>query len=73
MSGQSETVSELVEIAKRNGDFRKHYGRIIGAYLYLRTVSAVRGRSMFWGGLIVTSIAGVLAWIEKFWGWNFRP
>ena len=26
-----QTFSELVEIAKRNGDFRQNYGKIIGA------------------------------------------
>ncbi|MGY2906979.1 hypothetical protein ACVWVY_006000 [Bradyrhizobium sp. URHC0002] len=46
MSYQS---SELVEISKLNGDFRKNYGKLIGAYLYLRSISAARGRSWFWG------------------------
>jgi hypothetical protein len=46
MSEQSEVHSELVELAKRSGDFQKHYGKVIGAYLYLRSVSAARGRSM---------------------------
>jgi hypothetical protein len=36
--------SELVEISKLNGDFKKNYGKLIGAYLYLRSVSAARGR-----------------------------
>jgi hypothetical protein len=73
MSDQSEPFSEIVEIAKRNGDFRKHYGKIIGAYLYLRTVNAIRGRSIFWSGLIFTTVAGALAWIEKLGGSSFRP
>ena len=29
--------SELVEISKLNGDFRKNYGKLLGAYLYLRS------------------------------------
>jgi hypothetical protein len=69
MSDQSETFSELVEIEKCNGDLRKHYGKIIGAYLYLRSVSAVRGRSVLWNGLMLTAIAGALAWLEKH-GWS---
>jgi hypothetical protein len=39
--------SDLLEIAKRNGDLRKNYGIIIGAYLYLRSISAASGRSLF--------------------------
>ena len=42
----SEQSSELVKISKLNGDFRKNYGRLIGAFLYLRSVSAARGRSL---------------------------
>jgi hypothetical protein len=37
----------LVEIAKRNGDFRKNYGVLVGAILYLRSISAARPR-LFW-------------------------
>jgi len=39
----SEQSSEFVEISKLNGDFRRNYGKLIGAYLYLRSVSATRG------------------------------
>ena len=58
MSDQSETFPELVEI-----------GKIIGAYLYLRSVSAVHGRPVLWNGLMLTAIAGALAWLEKH-GWS---
>jgi hypothetical protein len=45
--------SDLVEIAKRNGDFRKNYGVVLGACLYLCSVNAAAGRRPFlWGGLI---------------------
>jgi hypothetical protein len=40
------SVSDLLEIVKRNGDFRKNYGTIIGAYLYLRSLNAAVGRSL---------------------------
>jgi hypothetical protein len=43
--------SELVEISKLNGDFKKNYGGLIGAYLYLRSIGAVRGRSFIWTGI----------------------
>ena len=42
-------MSELVEISKLNGSFKRNYGRFIGAYLYLRSISAARGRSFFLG------------------------
>jgi hypothetical protein len=61
----SDQSSELVEISKLNGDFRKNYGKLIGAYLYLRSVSAARGRSWFWAvaGSFVCSAA--LAWLVR--------
>jgi hypothetical protein len=34
MSEQFYTSSELVEISKLNGSFRRNYGTFIGAYLY---------------------------------------
>ena len=53
----SDQSSELVEISKLNGDFRRNYGKLIGAFLYLRSVSAARGRSLFWGGLLFATIS----------------
>lgn len=49
----SDPSSELVEISKLNGDFRKNYGKLIGAFLYLRSISAARGRSVLWNMLAV--------------------
>jgi hypothetical protein len=57
--------SELVDISKLNGDFKKNYGIFIGAYLYLRSISAARGRSFFWTGLISIAFSTVLAWLGK--------
>jgi hypothetical protein len=48
----SDQYSELVEISKLNGDFKRNYGRLIGAYLYLRSVGAARSRSWYWAGLL---------------------
>lgn len=62
MSGQS---SELVEISKLNGDFRKNYGKLIGAYLYLRSISAVRGRSFLWAGLLLAMCSAGVAWLRR--------
>ena len=63
-AGQS---SDLVEIARRNGDFRRNYGIVLGAFLYLRSLSAARGRSFFWLGLTF-AFSTLLAWLGKL-GW----
>ena len=48
MSERDVTHSDLVEIAKRNGDFRKNYGVLVGAILYLRSINAARPRLFWW-------------------------
>ena len=62
----SAQFSELVEISKLNGDFKKNYGILVGAYLYLRSISAARGRSFLWTGLISIAWSAVLAWLGKY-------
>jgi hypothetical protein len=65
-----QQLSDLVEIAKRNGDFKKNYGTIIGAFLYLRSLNAARrGRPFYWLGLICALLAAGLPWLAKF-GWR---
>ncbi|WP_407122653.1 hypothetical protein [Bradyrhizobium sp. STM 3561] len=44
-------ASELSKIAKLNGDFRRNYGKLLGAFLYLRSIGAAR-RTSSWGSLI---------------------
>ena len=61
----SDQSSELVEISKLNGDFRKNYGKLIGAYLYLRSVSAARGRSLLWTGLLCAIVSAGVAWLKR--------
>ena len=68
MLEQTGPSSDLVEIAKRNGGFRRNYGIIIGAFLYLRSLSAARGRSLFWTGLVLALASTALTWLEKH-GW----
>lgn len=48
----TQLSDDLAKIAKLNGNFRKNYGPLLGAYLYLRSISAARGRtaSSLWGG-----------------------
>lgn len=60
-----ETSSELSKIAKLNGDFRKNYGTLLGAFLYLRSISAARGRSWSWSGVISLVCSVVLAWLSQ--------
>ena len=57
--------SELVQISKLNGDFRRNYGKLIGAFLYLRSISAARGRSWFWAGLVSFDCSVALAWLTR--------
>jgi len=38
-----QEYSDLVEIAKRNGDFKKNWGKLLGAYLYLRSIQRASG------------------------------
>ncbi|MEH2570231.1 hypothetical protein [Bradyrhizobium sp. AZCC 2289] len=61
-----EEYSDLVEIAKRNGEFRKNYGPVIGAFLYLRSINAARPRSFWWSGLLVTLATGAVALLQKY-------
>jgi len=61
----SVPTSELVEISKLNGDFKRNYGKLLGGWLYLRSISAARGRSFFWGGLLFAVLSAALAWLQK--------
>jgi len=65
MAEQFEAPSELSKIAKLNGDFRRNYGMLLGVFLYLRSVSAARGRSWLWGGLFSLVCSAVLGWLGK--------
>lgn len=68
MADEIET-SELSNIAKLNGDFRRNYGTLVGAFLYLRSISATR-RTSSWGGLIAALITAALAWLGRsVWSW----
>lgn len=68
MIDEVEASSELSKIAKLNGDFRRNYGTLLGAFLYLRSISATR-RASHWGGLIVAFTTAILTWVAKY-GWS---
>lgn len=61
----SDQSCDLAKIAKLNGDFRKNYGTLLGAFLYLRSISAARGRSWLLAGLISMICSAALAWVGK--------
>ena len=70
MPEQSAPLSDLVEISKLNRSFKRNYGSLIGAYLYLRSVSAARGGSFFWNGLISIACSAALNWLLRYlWEW----
>ncbi|WP_316233725.1 hypothetical protein [Bradyrhizobium sp. SZCCHNPS2010] len=56
--------AEIIEICKLNGEFRKNYGKLLGAYLYLRSISIARGRPVFSAGLISIACAW-MAWFAR--------
>jgi len=55
----SEPISELVQISKLNGHFKRNYGKLIGAFLYLRSISAAQGRSFFWKALLLAAFSAL--------------
>ncbi len=65
MAEQVESSSELSKLAKLNGDFRGNYGMLLGAFLYLRSISAARSRSWFWTGLVSVACSAALTWFGK--------
>jgi hypothetical protein len=58
----TQKVSDLVEIARRNGEFSKNFDPRLGAFVYWLSLRAARPRSFLWKGLIgVGSLLGGLA------------
>lgn len=65
MTDEVELSSELSTIAKLNGNFRRNYGLLLSAFLYLRSISAARGHSWFWAGLFSVACSAALQWLGK--------
>lgn len=65
MAEDVEAPSELSKIAKLNGDLRRNYGTLLGAFLYLRSINAARGRSWFWAGMASLLGSVALGWLSK--------
>jgi hypothetical protein len=51
--------SDLVEIAKRNGDFRRNYGPWLGAILYTVSVRTAGRQSFPWKSLLSIAVIGL--------------
>jgi hypothetical protein len=64
-SWKSKARSRPCEISKLNGDFKRNYGKLIGAYLYLRSISAARGRSFLWSGLLFAALSAGVTWLGR--------
>lgn len=64
MADKIEGSSELSRIARLNGNFRRNYGPLLGAFLYLRSISAAR-RTSSGAGLRVAVGTVVLTWVAK--------
>ena len=67
MANEQVRSSDLVEIARRSGDFRKHYGIALGALLYLSSINAVRPRSIWWSGLVTALVGAAVVWLRGRW------
>ncbi|WP_368507580.1 hypothetical protein [Bradyrhizobium lupini] len=65
MAEEGQASSELSKIAQLNGDFKRNYGVLLGAFLYLRSISAARQRSWLWAGLASVICSVVLNWVGK--------
>jgi hypothetical protein len=52
-----EKDSDLVEVVKRNGDFRQNYGPLLGAFLFWLSLKATRPRSLLWSGMVALGTA----------------
>jgi len=65
MSERVAAPSDVVEISKINGEFKRNYGTLLGAFLYLRSINAVRRRPFSLSGLGPLLCSGILAWLGR--------
>jgi hypothetical protein len=64
MRSRFDCSSDIVEISKLNGGFRRNYGKYLGAFLYLFSISIARNRP-FGTGLISLVCAAASAWFAR--------
>ncbi|MBR0704321.1 hypothetical protein JQ599_30745 [Bradyrhizobium diazoefficiens] len=65
MTDECKALSDLPEVAKLNGEFQRNYGKLFGAFLYLRSISAARGLSWFLTALLSAVCSAALAWLGR--------
>src|SRR5579872_2563280 len=58
--------SDFLELIRRNGDFRRNYGLLIGACLYVLSLRAVSGRSIPWVSAPLAVFAAGLGWLARY-------
>ena len=44
---------------------KRNYGKLLGAYLYLRSIGATRGRSFLWTSLVLAIGPAGIGWLQK--------
>lgn len=64
MSDRCSANSDLMKVVRLNGDFRRNYGRILGAFLYLRSIRAIRPDPSWWKRLLFAA-SWVLALVQR--------
>jgi hypothetical protein len=62
----NQRMSELVEISKLNGSFKRNYGKFLGAYLYLCSIRAARRGSFMRAGVISIACSTALTLVMKY-------
>jgi hypothetical protein len=73
VSDQDMKYSELLEVLKRSGNFRKDWGLLFGAFFFHRAINAAAGRRPFlWTWLAGGGIAAATAWLQSHW-WLTLP
>lgn len=56
MAEEWKALSDLPEVAKLNGEFRKNYGKLLGAFLYLRSNQRRPGTVVVPDGLAISDL-----------------
>ena len=57
--------SDFRELVRHNGDFRKHYGLIVGACLYALSLRVFVGRAFPWTSILVALVAAGLGFLKR--------
>ncbi len=61
-------ISDFRELIRHSGDFRKHYGLLVGACLYALSLRVFVGRPFPWMSTLLAVCVAGFGWLEKH-GW----